>query len=120
VIEAVWGDKKKVQRVSYADWLAGRPDAWIWVGRKTGLTDADKSRIVQQATTYIGRPYDFWNFDLSDDSSFYCSKLVWLSLAQSLGKYLDGNSSSRRTFWFSPKQAWGYVTHINSPRDYSY
>jgi hypothetical protein len=121
VIEAVWGKVKKVQRIPYASWLADRAGSWVWVGRMDGLTDTERSQFVEQAKTYLGRPYDFWNFDLADDSSFYCSKLVWLSLAKSLGRYMD-YQASRRSFWFSPKQAWSspLVHHVNSPRDYLY
>lgn len=122
VIEAVWGTVKKVQRIAYTDWLKSRADAWIWVGRMRGVTDTDKSKFVEQAKTYLDRPYNFWNFDLGDDSSFYCSKLVWLSLVKSLNIFLDDNHSYERPFWYSPKQAWNspLIVHVNSPRDYSY
>lgn len=122
VIEAVWGDSKKVQRVSYADWLSGRADSWIWVGRLNGVSDATKQKFVEQAKSYLGRPYNFWNFDLSDDSSFYCSKLIWLSYAKSVGISIDG-SAAQRAFWFSPKQLWkrtDSIVRVNVPRDYSY
>jgi uncharacterized protein YycO len=122
VIEAVWGNIKKVQRILYTDWLRSRADSWIWIGRMKSITDSDRSKFVEQAKTYLDRPYDFWNFDLGDDSSFYCSKLVWLSLVKSLNIFLDDKHSFERPFWFSPKQAWNslQIVHVNNPRDYSY
>lgn len=124
VIEAVWGAIKKVQRVGYEEWLKGRADAWVWVGRLTRLPDATKQKVVEQAKSYLDRPYNFWNFDLGDDSSFYCSKLVWLSYFRAVGEPID-RKPARRDFWFSPKQLWnlhssGAVTQINVPREYSY
>jgi cell wall-associated NlpC family hydrolase len=122
VIEAVWGAIKKVQRVPYADWLKGRADSWFWVGRLRDVSDATKQKFVEQSKLYLERPYNFWNFNLSDDSSFYCSKLVWLSYARSVGTSIDGRPPDRN-FWFSPKQLWNLtnrIVRVNVPRDYSY
>jgi len=60
--------------------------------------------MAKEASKYIGRPYDFWNFDLNSDIGFYCSKLVWLATYRSLKFAIDGNANSHRIFWFSPKQ----------------
>ncbi len=122
VIEAVWGKVGKVQRVSYTDWLKDRAGSWVWVGRLDNLNPEQLSSFVAKAKSYLGAPYNFWVFDLADESGFYCSKLVWLSLMKSLNIALDDNPKSLRGFWFSPKQAWTsrWITRVNSPRDYTY
>lgn len=102
VVEAVWG--KGVQRISYADWLAGRPDAWVWHGRLSGKTRAERSRIAEEAARHVSTRYNFWNFDLLDSTGFYCSKLCWHATQRALGVALDDNPNARRRFWFSPKQ----------------
>lgn len=122
VLEAVWGGVKKVQRVSYAQWIKDRSGSWVWLGRLKYQSADDLQKFVAQARTYLSRPYDFWNFDLADDSSFYCSKLVWLSLAKALDVYLDNDRNSKRSFWYSPKQAWNspFVVRVNQPRNFTY
>lgn len=122
VIEAVLGEDKKVRRIAYADWLKLRPDAWVWVARIRNAPEATKQKFVDQAKSYVERPYNFWNFDLGDDTDFYCSKLVWLSYMKASGLSIDG-PAAQRSFWFSPKQLWNLQTaveRINVPRDYSY
>jgi Permuted papain-like amidase enzyme, YaeF/YiiX, C92 family len=102
VIEALWG--KGVVRSSYADWLRLRPGEIVWQGRVRNL-DPDQRRVIAtESEKYIGRPYDFWNFDLNNADGFYCSKLVWLCIFRSLHFAIDGNSNPQRNFWFSPKQ----------------
>lgn len=122
VIEAVWGDIKRVQRISYAQWLRSRNGSWVWAARFRDVGASDRGRIASAASAYIGRPYYFWNFDLADDSSFYCSKLVWLSAMNALQIAIDNDSNPRRSFWFSPKQAWNSprMLKVNAPRDFSY
>jgi hypothetical protein len=102
VIEALWG--RGVERQSYRNWIAGRPGEAVWLGRLRDRPAADRASVAREALKYVGRPYDFWNFDLNDDSSFYCSKLVWLAIYRSLGVPVDGDANPRRPFWFSPKQ----------------
>ncbi|QJW85451.1 hypothetical protein HK414_25395 [Ramlibacter terrae] len=124
VIEAVWGGIKKVQRISYDDWLKARPSSWVWVARPVAMSDKQRSSFVEEARSFVGRPYDFWNFDLSDDSAFYCSKLVWLAYRRAVGHSIDGHAPTR-SFWFSPKQLWslhrsGILQNVNVPRQYSY
>lgn len=100
VIEAISGPG--VIRHSYQDWLDGRPNELVWHGRVR--SDKDRARIAVQAKTYLGRPYKFWNFDLADASSFYCSKLAWLSIRDALEFAIDGKNEPKRSFWFSPKK----------------
>jgi hypothetical protein len=102
VIEAL-GDKGVIKR-RYEDWINGRPGEWIWVGRLKRSSPEQRKLIADESAKYIGRPYGFWNFDLDDDSEFYCSKLAWMAIYRSLHLAVDGNSNPKRRFWFSPKQ----------------
>ncbi|PRD50424.1 YiiX/YebB-like N1pC/P60 family cysteine hydrolase [Phyllobacterium myrsinacearum] len=102
VIEAVSG--QGVIRHSYEDWLASRPGEDIWLGRVEDLPQEQRSEIPAEAKKYLGRPYEFFNLDLNDDSGFYCSKLVWLAIFRSLQFAIDDDPQGERFFWFSPKQ----------------
>ena len=102
VIEAILSTG--VRTVTYETWLSQRPDDLVWHGRAKDLVSADRSKISAEALKYLGRPYVFFNFNLNDDSGFYCSKLAWLAAFRSLGIALDGNPQALRAFWFSPKQ----------------
>lgn len=102
VIEAISG--QGVIRHSYEDWLSSRPGEEVWHGRVTDLSKEQRSEIPAEAKKYVGRPYEFFNLDLNDDAGFYCSKLVWLAIFRKLHFAIDGNSDSKRYFWFSPKQ----------------
>lgn len=102
VIEAVSG--KGVVRQSYENWLASRPGEDVWHGRVEDLPQEQRSEIPAEAKKFLGRPYEFFNLDLNDDSGFYCSKLVWLAIFRSLHFAIDDDPESRRYFWFSPKQ----------------
>lgn len=93
-----------VIRQPYAKWLAGRPGEVVWHGRLRDLGADARAKIADEARKHLGKPYDFWNFDLSDDSAFYCSKLVWLAIMRSQGFAVDGDPDPRRGVWFSPKQ----------------
>lgn len=102
ILEAIWG--KGVVRSRYSQWLSSRAGELVWQGRVKDESDAARAKIAAEAAKYIGRPYDFWNFDLDNDAGFYCSKLVWLAVHRSLGFPIDDNPVSKRVFWFSPKQ----------------
>lgn len=114
VIEALW--KKGVVRHTYASWLAGRPNELVWHGRINGLLDAQGNAIAAEAKKHVGKPYKFWNFDLGNDSGFYCSKLAWLSIYRATGIAIDGKPKMKRGFWFSPKQLL-YVERMNRLHD---
>lgn len=103
VVEAI--NPQGVVRSSYADWVASRPNEIAWQGRLQGRSASDRKALVAAASTQLGKPYNFWDFDLSDDRDFYCSKLVWLAHTRALGSPIDGNPNPKRSFWFSPKQA---------------
>jgi hypothetical protein len=119
IIEALLG--KGVVRKTYADWITERSDQVLWLGRLRELDAEQRAKISSEAKRYLGRPYDFWNFDLNDAEAFYCSKLVWLSIFRALGFAVDGEPNSKRLFWFSPKQLLYLptVTRIHDPGPYA-
>lgn len=102
VIEAL--SDRGVIRHTYADWAAERTGDLVWLGRLAKLSPTLRAKIPAEAKKEVGKPYDFWNFNLNDDSGFYCSKLAWLATYRSLHFAVDGNANPRRFFWFSPKQ----------------
>jgi hypothetical protein len=120
VIEAVL--PQGVRRMTYADWLASRPDQMIWLGRLRDISSGDRAGIPEEAKKYLSKPYKFWNFNLNDDGGFYCSKLVWLSIFRALHFAVDGNNNPKRFIWFSPKQLLYCATidRIHDPGPYAY
>jgi hypothetical protein len=102
VVEAMWGPG--VQRLSYADWLQKRPGELFWVGRLKGVPPEKRAAVAQRAAEQIGKPYNFWDFDLEDANGFYCSKLAWLSILQGAGFPPDDDPDPNRVLWYSPKQ----------------
>jgi cell wall-associated NlpC family hydrolase len=102
VVEAVMG--KGVIRSTYAEWLAGRPGELVWHGRVKGVNEQQKMNIAATAVSFLGRPYSFWNFNLGDDTVFYCSKLVWLSVQRAAAITLDDDPAAERYIWYSPKR----------------
>jgi hypothetical protein len=97
-----------VIRTRYADWLNNYADVQVWHGRVRNLDARLRGRTLEVALAQLGKPYDFFNFDLNDDRGFYCSKLVWMSLWRTASIALDDNPDPRRGLrfppWFSPKQ----------------
>lgn len=110
VIEALLG--KGIVRKTYVDWVKERENQIVWLGRLKNFDAQQRAKLVPEAKKHIGKPYDFWNFDLNDDKEFYCSKLCWLSIYRSLGVAVDGNKNPKRLLWFSPKQLL-YLDAIN-------
>jgi cell wall-associated NlpC family hydrolase len=110
-----------IQTISYKEWLAIRPGELVWHGRLKGVSGDKRELIAREAIKYRGRPYRFFNFDLSDDSGFYCSKLAWLSAYRALGLAVDNDPNPRRRFWFSPKQLMKspHVCLVYSPESYA-
>ncbi|HXF54670.1 MAG TPA: YiiX/YebB-like N1pC/P60 family cysteine hydrolase [Hyphomicrobiaceae bacterium] len=103
-----------VQRSPYQEWLARRPDNQFWHGRLRGVDGAVRARITDEAARHLGKPYDIFNFDLDDDSAFYCSKLAWMSVWRATAIAVDDDPNPKRGDrfppWFSPKQL------LNAPR----
>jgi uncharacterized protein YycO len=120
VIEAVMG--KGVQRITYAAWRKGRKGELVWHGRLKDIAGDALAKIPQIAQTQVGKPYDFWNFDLSNDQGFYCSKLVWYSVWKATSEALDDNKNPRRRLWYSPKQMLKSkrLCLLNSPGSYTF
>jgi hypothetical protein len=102
VIEAMLKDG--IIKHLYSEWIDARRDQIVWQGRIGSLAREDRSKFAAESVQYLGRPYNFWNFNLADVSGFYCSKLVWLCAYRTLGVALDGNMQTKRSFWVSPKQ----------------
>jgi hypothetical protein len=103
VVEAMLGPG--VQRLSYAEWVQKRPGEIFWLGRLKEVPPEKRAAVAARAAEQIGKPYDFWDFDLDDTSGFYCSKLAWLSVLRGAGFPLDDDPTSNRVFWYSPRQS---------------
>jgi hypothetical protein len=118
VVEAMWGPG--VQRLSYADWLQKRPGEIFWVGRLKEVPPEKRAAVAEWAAEQIGKPYNFWDFDLEDANGFYCSKLAWLSVLKGAGFAPDDNPNPMRELWFSPKQLMKskHIELIANPGDY--
>jgi Permuted papain-like amidase enzyme, YaeF/YiiX, C92 family len=125
VIEAISGKglgnfADCVERVLYDDWLQARGDILVWHARLKGYDPSARAAIANYSRTQVGKPYDFWNFDLSSTTGFYCSKLVWQSIQQTTGVVLDDNTDPKRFFWFSPLQTMKspQLVVLSSPGNY--
>jgi hypothetical protein len=111
----------KVRVIAYAEWLKHQGKALIWHGRLKGLDAAARAKPVEEALKQVNKPFVFFTFDLGDDRSFYCSKLVWYSIFRALGWSVDDDPETRRRFWFSPKQlmASRHVRLVTNPEPYA-
>ena len=113
-----------VIRLRYTDWLKSYTNIQVWHGRFRDLDPAVCQRVVDVARSQLGKPYDFFNFDLNDDRGFYCSKLVWMSVWRAAQIAADDNPDPQRgkSFppWFSPKALIGSkrIAMLHSPGDY--
>ena len=113
-----------VIRVRYADWLKSYTNIQVWHGRFSDLDAAACRRVLNVARSQLGKPYDFFNFDLNDDRSFYCSKLVWMSVWRAAKIAADDNPDPQRGKgfppWFSPKALLSAkrMTMLHSPGEY--
>lgn len=102
VIEALL--EPGVVRQRYSTWIDSRQGEIVWQGRLLDFSKQERATIAAEAKKYVSRPYSFWNFNLADDSGFYCSKLIWLSIMRALNIPVDGITAANRSFWLSPKQ----------------
>jgi cell wall-associated NlpC family hydrolase len=123
------GLRGAVIRTPYADWLKNNSGMRVWHGRVRDLRAGVRKRIVTEAMKQLGKPYEFFNFDLNDDSGFYCSKLAWMSVWRATSSRwvaapiaVDDDPNPRRPFfsWFSPKQLVNAkrVTLLHKPGEY--
>jgi len=94
----------RVTAVTYDAWLSKRSGEMVWRGRLRDQDSLKRARIAAEAATQKDKPYSFWNFDLRDESGFYCSKLAWLSIVKATGVPPDDNPEGTRWTWYSPKQ----------------
>lgn len=128
IVEAIpsWRNSpyKGVVRLPYAEWLGGYTNIQVWHGRLRGVDAEGGRRLLDVALAQIGKPYDFFNFDLNDDSGFYCSKLVWMCAWRGLKLAVDDDPNPSRGTrfppWFSPKALIGvrHVELLHSPGEY--
>jgi len=120
VVEALWGKVEHVIKRSYGEWAKEHAKDYVWLSRFTNVTAAQFAQFTQIALSEVGKPYDFFNFDLSDDAGFYCSKLVWYCASKSFSFTTDDNSDPHRGFWYSPKQLLHsrHLQAIQSPEKY--
>ena len=90
---------------TWADWVGddGHLKSHVWHGRLLRLDPVQAAKLPQTAKAQMGKPYQFFNFNLDDTAGFYCSKLVWYAAWRALGLSLDGGAPQRR-FWVSPLQ----------------
>jgi uncharacterized protein YycO len=67
-----------------------------------------RKKIADEALKHLGKPYQFFNFNLNDDGGFYCSKLAWMSTWRSANIALDDDPNPQRGTrfppWYSPRQ----------------
>jgi cell wall-associated NlpC family hydrolase len=101
------GSRGGVIRLRYTEWLRSYTNIQVWHGRFRDLNAPAIQRVVGVARSQLGKPYDFFNFDLNDDRGFYCSKLVWMSVWRAAHIAADDNPDPHRGNrfppWFSPK-----------------
>lgn len=113
-----------VIRAPYTEWLKSYGPIQVWHGRPKGVDPSARRGVLDVALAQLGKPYSFFNFNLLDDSSFYCSKLVWFSVWRSLRLAFDDDPEPKRGSrfppWFSPKQLInaGRIELLHKPADY--
>jgi cell wall-associated NlpC family hydrolase len=118
------GGSAGVIRTRYADWLNAYANIQVWHGRLRNLDPRVRAGVVTAALAQLGKPYDFFNFDLNDDHGFYCSKLVWQCVWRTAHVAADDNPDPQRGKWFppwfSPKALIGAkrIEVLHKPGDY--
>jgi len=118
------GGSAGVVRTPYAEWLKAYANIQVWHGRLRDLDARRRARVVEAALAQLGKPYDFFNFNLNDDRGFYCSKLVWQSVWRTASIAVDDNPDPQRGKlfppWFSPKALIGVkrVEVLHKPGEY--
>ncbi len=80
VLEAI----QPVQYTTLNQWIARGENAHYVVKRfKQPLNVRQKTKLVQNAEKYLGKPYDIY-FEW-DDRAIYCSEIVWKAYQHALG-----------------------------------
>lgn len=108
IVEA-WGEPPNcVRLLPMGDWYdlnvnyTGGPYDF-WLGRLSGASIAQRAQISEYAHKRLNVKFNFFNFDLSDKSSFYCSKLAWMAIYDATKIAIDGLAQTNRVYWVSPK-----------------
>jgi hypothetical protein len=120
VIEALWGGCDRVIERPYAVWADKHADHLVWQSRFADRSDAELCAFCEVARQQVNVPYNFFNFDLSDNSGFYCSKLVWYAVWKAMKFEPDNDPVTLRLFWYSPKQLLHsqHLAAIQAPANY--
>jgi uncharacterized protein YycO len=110
-----------VDRIPYDLWLQHRKGQLVWQARLRGFSSSERANVAHKAASFRGQPYAMLNFDLSDTTSFYCSKLVWHATKSTLGVAIDDNANPYRFLPLSPKQVLysKRLTRLHEPGSYS-
>ena len=118
IVEAMWGIG--VREIAYEDWGAEREGQWFWHGRLKAVDPSKRTEVAERAAEQVGKPYRFWNFNLQDDSGFYCSKLAWFATREATGVVIDDDPEPKRQLWLSPKQLLKspHLQILHSPGNY--
>ena len=109
-----------VDRIPYDLWLSHRKGQLVWQARLRGHSSSERAKIAEKATGFRGQPYGILNFDLSDFSNFYCSKLAWHVAKVVLQVAIDDNANPYRLLPLSPKQVLysKRLTRLHEPGSY--
>lgn len=102
------GDNRHDEVIStpYETWIKVlKENGYIFYhGRILDLSAEGRHQSAQASKSFLGQPYYFFNLNLDDESNFYCSKLIWLSVFKATGKAIDSIENPERWIWLSPKQ----------------
>jgi hypothetical protein len=104
----------------YNEWIKHHAKYNVWHGRIKVKGKDKRANIAKVAQGFKNRDYWIWALNFSDESAFYCSKLVWVSAYKALGVALDDDKTLKRRLWFSPKKLMtlSNVEMRYSPGDY--
>lgn len=74
----------------------------VWHGRLKNMSPAQNQNLVNAAKKYLGRPYSMSPFGLENTDSFYCSKLVWHAVRDTLGAEIPKQIAGVPEPWITP------------------
>lgn len=84
-------------------WIETSPQSSLWHGRLKYRSESELAKIAQAAASVKGKPYEFFELDLADDSGFYCSKFIWWAIYKALNVAIDDDPDSTRNWWLLPR-----------------
>ncbi|MFT4036345.1 MAG: hypothetical protein QM679_12300 [Patulibacter sp.] len=88
----------------YEEWLDDLPGCSLWHGRLRGFERDRRALVALAAASAKGRPYSLLNLHLDDIGGFYCSKLLWWAVWNSLGLAIDSKPIPARCRWLTPRE----------------